>query len=109
MFAYGKTVQWVHSKGLCELNAAEQDPHHTRGQTAELVTALIAKEPTSRPSALEPIEQIFFSVLRAVNREGHENAHYFVVPTESSSTAGLNASAKILHLLSAWKLELSIQ
>jgi len=69
MFAYGKTVQWVHSKGRCEPNAAEQDPHQTRGQTAKLVAALTAKEPTNRPSALETIEQTLFTVLRAVNRE----------------------------------------
>jgi len=69
MFAYGKTVQWVHSKGRCEPNAAEQDPHQTRGHTAALVTVLTAREPHNRPSALETIEQIFFTVLHAVNRE----------------------------------------
>ena len=69
MFAYGKTVQWVHSKGRCEPNAAEQDPHQTRGHTAELVKALTAKEPTNRPSALHTIHLAFFTVLRAVNRE----------------------------------------
>ena len=69
IFAYGKTVQWVDSKGRCGPHAAEQDPHQTRGHTAELVTALSAREPTSRPSALETIEQTFFTVLRAVNRE----------------------------------------
>jgi len=69
MFAYGKTVQWVHSKGRCEPNAAEQDPHQTRGHTAELVAALTAKEPQNRPSALDTTQCAFFTVLRAVNRE----------------------------------------
>jgi len=69
MIAYGKTVQWVHSKGRCEPNAAELDPHQTRGHAAELVTVLTAREPHNRPSALETIEQTLFTILRAVNRE----------------------------------------
>jgi len=59
----------VNSKGRCEPNAAEQDPHQTRGQTANLVTALIAKESKIWPSALETIEQTVSTVLLAVNRK----------------------------------------
>ena len=63
MFAYGKTVNWVHSKGRCEPRVTEADPHRTRGQIAVLVTALTSEKPTSRPSASD------FTILNDVNRQ----------------------------------------
>jgi len=69
IFSYGKTVEWVDSKGRCEPNASQADPHQTRGQTAKLITALTAKEPTRRPSALDTTHLDFFTVLCSVNRE----------------------------------------
>jgi len=52
IFAYGKTVQWVDSKGRCGPHAAEQDPHQTRGHTAKLVTALTARASSRTLSSL---------------------------------------------------------
>lgn len=63
VFAYGKTVNWVHLNGLCEPTATETDPHMTRGTTVELVTALTSVEAKSRPSAKDVTQFVFFTIL----------------------------------------------
>jgi len=63
VFAYGKTVNWVHLNGRCEPTATETDPHKTRGATVELVTALTSVEAKSRPSATDATQFVFFTIL----------------------------------------------
>jgi len=53
VFAYGKTVLWVHANGRCEPNEHEEDPHHARGHTAAFVTALTSDQPSIRPCAID--------------------------------------------------------
>jgi len=69
MFAYGKTVRWVHLKGRCEPTELDEDPYQTRGQTAQFVTALTSDEPARRPSASNGMQAAFFTILHDANRK----------------------------------------
>jgi len=66
IFAYGKTVHAVESR--CEPhNGADIHGNMGRGQTAELISVLISRDPESRPPAKDAMQMPFFAVLKDVS------------------------------------------